>query len=123
MSTSKNDQVIEQRSHRRLDLQLPLEYHHISAGRCNVGRSTTGNISTGGVYFETTADNIHAGDHLALEISISGDEKLFPANSRFATTATVLRSAKVNLSSSDGHPSFTRYCIAAKFAKNFTLTT
>lgn len=42
----------ERRRHRRLEISLPLEYCPVGSGRDQVVRTTTRNISTGGVYFE-----------------------------------------------------------------------
>ena len=114
--------TVEKRVHRRLDVKLPVDYCHLDTDRGgDAGRSTTVNVSTGGVYFETTNKNIKAGDILALELGVTSDDNRFPPDSKIATTGKVLRTAVLENRPDRDKPSYTSYGIAAKFSKGFKL--
>jgi hypothetical protein len=112
----------DKRAHRRLQVHLPLEYRREGLGRCNVSRTTTKNVSTGGVYFETTADDFKPGEMLALEVGVPEDDPRFPTHGKIATTGKVVRTVKIDQPVKTGQPSFTRYGVAAVFQEPFRLT-
>jgi len=112
----------ERRIHRRLAIQMPLEYRRIGVGRHNATNTTTVNVSTGGVYFETVAEDIDIGDRLAFEFAVTPDDEWFPQNSKIATIAEVLRVSDIPPTPDDSGPAFTRYGIAARFLQDFRLT-
>ena len=111
----------ERRTHRRLELRLPLEYQKFASGRANAFRTMTINVSTGGVYFETTSEDFRTGDQLALELAVPPGDGRFPQHSRISTLGQVVRIDEIkNRPDTHGH-TFTRYGIAAQFQKGFRL--
>jgi len=113
--------IAEKRTHRRLRIHLPVEYHLAGSSRLKISRTVTVNISTGGVYFETTADDIKPEDRLALELNLNQDDDRIPPHSRISTVAKVLRVTTIPEKNKD-KPSFNRYGIAAKFEQPLKLT-
>ena len=117
------ERIRERRTHRRLDIQMLIEYKALGVGRRNVERSVTMNVSTGGVYFETTNDDIKVGDLLAMELGVTSDDNRFPKNSKISTIGKVVRSAVLETEADDqASPAYSRYGIAARFSKGFKLT-
>jgi len=114
-------QTQERRAHRRLEIRLPLQYHREGVGRCNVCRTTTLNVSTGGVYFETTADDIQPADTLAFELGIPEGDARFPMHGKIATTGKVVRTLRIDRPASHGEPAFIRYGVGAQFQQGFRL--
>ena len=112
---------VENRSHRRLDIRLPLEYHKEGVGRCNVFRTVTINVSTGGVYFETAADDIQVGDCLSLQLAVPADDGRFPPNGKISTVAKVVRTKAINDPATKKGLPFTRYGVAAQFEQGLKL--
>ena len=112
----------ERRMHRRLAIKMPLEYRRIGVGRHNAANTTTVNVSTGGVYFETVAEDIDVGDRLAFEFAVTPNQEWFPQNGKIATVAEVLRTSEISPKPDDTGPAFTRHGIAAKFLQGFKLT-
>lgn len=110
----------EKRVHRRLDMRLPLSYHEPHVNKGKAVQSTTLNISTGGVYFETTDDNVQPGDILAFELAIPYEDNRFPLNGTISTEGRVIR--RIPVPDENGHTApQTRYGIAAQFEKGFKL--
>jgi len=112
----------EKRQHRRLDLRLPLEYYKTDMGRPGVAHTMTVNVSTGGVYFETTCEDIKTGDILALEVGVPPGDARFPMHGKFATTGKVVRTEKIRCPATKNQPEFTSFGIASKFQEGFKLT-
>ncbi len=114
--------LAEKRKYRRLDIKIPLECQLLSMPRSySVGTSTC-NICTGGVYFETAAENIKVGDQLSLELAVSSDVTRFPQHSKLTATANVVRTELIENSRNNETPPFTRYGVAAAFSDDLTLT-
>ncbi len=112
----------EKRTHRRLELRLPLDFYRTEAGRCAALHSTTVNVSTGGVYFETTAEDLKPGDELALEFGVPSTESHFPPEGKIATTSKVVRISEIRKKRTAGGVDFTCFGIAAQFQKPLKLT-
>lgn len=112
----------EKRQYRRLDLRLPLEYYKTDMGRPGVARTMTVNVSTGGVYFETTCEDIKTGDSLALEVGVPPGDARFPMHGKFATTGKVVRTEKIHNPATQNQPAFTSLGVASKFQEGFKLT-
>ncbi len=77
-SSAKGSAFKEKRAHRRLYIRLPLEYRKRDTGRSNAFRTMTINVSTGGVYFETTDEGIQVGDILDFALGIPPGDSRFP---------------------------------------------
>ena len=111
----------EKRAHRRLEIRLPLEYHRLSVGRCNVFRTVTINVSTGGVYFETAVDDLRVGDKLAIELGIPPDDARFPPQGKISTEGEVVRTTVIEDKSTKNGASFSRYGIGSQFKRDFII--
>jgi hypothetical protein len=112
----------ERRSHRRLEIRLPLEYQRAGLGRANVSRTMTINVSTGGVYFETASEDIKVGDKLTLELAVPPGDGRFPQHSRIITVGQVVRTSVIDGRPNDQGHTFTRHGVAARFQQGFKLT-
>jgi hypothetical protein len=113
----------EQRQHRRLEIRLPLECHRLTQGEGHVLRSTTRNISTGGVYFETDiSDQLpppEAHALLSVEMTIPPGEGYFPYEGRVHGVAEVLRCEPLGVA--DLMTGAQRMGIAARFSEPLKL--
>lgn len=99
-------QQSERRAHRRLVIRLPVECRAKSDDREAVLRAMTGNISTGGVFFETELSNGTAPPApealLDLRLVVPPGEGHFPYEGRLQCTARVVRSQELSSSEQDG---------------------
>jgi len=111
----------EKRAHRRLDIHLPLSFHKDGSGRSNKYNTTTINVSTGGTYFETTADDIIIGDKLALELEIPGNDGRFPLQGKIVAEGEVVRCITIEDEPNKEGLSFPRIGVAARFQKGLNL--
>ena len=116
------ENVIEKREHRRLDIRLPLEFNHTDVGRGNTWRTITINVSTGGVYFETTIDDFGIGDQLALSIGVDPRDQRFPPEGKISTIAEVVRISPVEDLPGSDDALILRYGIGAKFRQPLKLS-
>lgn len=118
MSDSK---VKNNRAHRRLDLRLPLSFRRLDSPRSAALSTTTLNVSTGGIYFETTVDDIQPGDQLHIDLGVPDSDSRFPQHSRISTTAQVVRKVLIELKHNEDGPTFTRYGLGAAFRQDLKL--
>lgn len=113
----------ELRQHRRLEIRLPLECHRLDQGEGLALRSTTRNISAGGVYFE--ADTTDAfpppkpRSRFAVEMTIPPGEGHFPYEGHVRGVAEVLRCE--SLTSPENHRGTRRVGVAARFSEPLKL--
>lgn len=111
----------EKRSYRRLDMSLPLEYRKPKNDDYNLLRSVTKNVSTGGVYFETTDDSLKAGDVLTFELGIPEGDNRFPKNGTISTTGKIIRLTSIAINGDQSSTPPARFGVAASFQKGFKL--
>lgn len=116
-----NSQSKEKRSYRRLDMSLPLEYRKPKNENCNFLRSITKNVSTGGVYFETTDDSLKAGDILTFELGIPEGDNRFPKHGTISTTGKITRLTSIAINGDQSPSRLSRFGVAASFQKGFKL--
>jgi hypothetical protein len=123
-SSAKGSAYKEKRSHRRLYIRLPLEYRKRDAGRSSGFRTMTINVSTGGVYFETTDEGIRVGDILDFELGIPPGDSRFPLPGRIANKGKVVRTIAIQDQDVEiGVPSYSRFGVAAQFQEEFKIMT
>ena len=86
----------ERRQHRRLAIRLPLECYPEDSGPEQAVRTVTGNISTGGLYFEldllderVPAPQVHS--MVNVEMTVPPGDGHFPYEGRVRTAAEVVR--------------------------------
>ena len=112
----------EKRAHRRLDIRLPLEYRKEGAPRRSVFRTTTLNVSTGGLYFETAAQNIRVGETYAFELGIPATDERFPIQGKIVASARIVRTTPLDDEPNHDGLVLARFGVAAQFDSGFRLT-
>ena len=123
-SSEESSEYIEKRAHRRLEIRLPLEYRKRDAGRSNAFRTMTVNVSTGGVYFETTDEALGVGDTLEFELGIPPGDSRFPLPGKISTKGKVVRTIAIPGQELNGKiPSYARMGVAARFQEEFKIIT
>ena len=111
----------EKREHRRLGIRLPFEFKKSGSVGTTSFRTMTVNVSTGGVYFETTAD-FQKGDKLLVHLGVPQDDERFPQESKIATVGQVVRVTQINNKPNADGITFPRYGVAAEFQRGFELS-
>lgn len=114
----------DRRAHRRLDIRLPMTFHRVgrAISNINISRSTTINVSTGGVYFETNRSDIEVGDRLALSFEIDPHDQRFPPNGAITTVAEVVRLEPLENQSVLNDMPLMRYGLAVNFRQPLKLS-
>ena len=124
VSSEKGSGFKEKRAHRRLYIRLPLGYRKRDAGRSKGFRTMTINVSTEGVYFETTDECLQVGDILDFELGIPPGDSRFPLPGRIANKGKVVRTAAIQDQELEtGVPSYSRFGVAAQFQEEFKIKT
>lgn len=120
MASSHEKEQDERREHRRLEVRLPLAYRRTDAARVSDLRTRTINVSTGGLYFETTDEMLRPGVELDLELDVPEGDERFPPHSRIKTTGRVVR-CEVLTDTEAGTVEFRRLGVGAQFEKGLKL--
>ncbi len=81
----------ERRAYRRLDMQWPVEAYASHAGEPTAIRTTTQNVSSGGVYFEAPAGLLHPGAEVQVTLSVPPGVGYSPVAGRVVGVAEVVR--------------------------------
>ena len=110
----------ERRQHRRLNIRLPLECCPVGGDLGSVRRTVTSNISTGGLYFETDATDLRAGQDLQMELTVPPGDGYFPYYGRVTGVGKVVRVSP--LSVDGGGQTGARAGVAAQFSENLKLS-
>jgi hypothetical protein len=110
----------ERRRDKRLGERFELLCHAVgsTAGKPCDGRTV--NVSSGGLYFETTG-TFEPGNLLRVELSIPPTPGLLEFGGRIAGFARVLRAHSIGKSSADEEPSCERYGVAIEFCRPLRL--
>lgn len=85
------DQQEERRSHRRLEISLPLECARADAQSPHHYRTVTKNVSSTGLYFEADSDEFVQGMLLDLELTVPPGDGHFPYPMRVRSVGEVVR--------------------------------
>ncbi len=120
--TDLMEQIKERRKDRRLEVRLPLEYRRESAIRSGINRTVTRNVSTGGLYFETAAEDLRVGDNLQMELGVPEGEERFPRHSKITTGGQVVRVDNLEGERSGEGLEYPRYGVGVQFRQGFKLT-
>lgn len=102
---------IERRKHRRLPIRLPLELVGGTGNGRRIYRTTTRNVSSGGLCFDADAENFPVGTALEFQLQVPPGEGYFPSAGRVRGNGQVVRIDC--LPELGAHP---RYAIATTFA-------
>ena len=111
-TTDEQSQARERRQHRRLALRLPVECRREDGSAVCVVRTTTQNVSTGGLYIEVDSPEFRSGDRMKIELTVPASEGVAPYAGRAACEAEVLRVRSIAGREAD---SVGRHGIAARF--------
>jgi hypothetical protein len=104
----------ERRQHRRLDIRLPLECRRVDDAQGNALRTVTLNVSTGGVRFETDAEELEPGTLLHLELTVPPGDGHWPWQGRVSAVGEVVRIAPTRANGLQD-PVSRRVTVAARF--------
>ena len=91
MATTTVTTKQERRTHRRLEIRLPLQYCPVDDTGVNVCRTVTRNISTGGLYFETDDVDLRPGMLIDMELTIPPGEGYSPYQGHITGVGEVVR--------------------------------
>ena len=81
----------EKRRHRRLGANYTISCRKVGSAENRAYDGITANVSTGGLYFQTTADVFEKGNLLKVELSIPPTSGLLEFGGKIAGFAKVLR--------------------------------
>lgn len=112
---------MERRAHRRLPLRLPLDFRAADDAHAVMTRTSTNNVSTGGLYFQTTAEDISPDQQLQLELEIPADRGRFPAAAAISATGRVVRVDCLDSEPHENGCQFARYGVAVEFLEDLRL--
>ncbi len=113
----------ERRRYRRLPIQLPLICRAPDNPERIIIRSKTINVSTGGLYFETLADDVRPGQRIQLELTVPPGEGHFPYQGRVIADANIVRVTDLApQSKAEGLAHLPRKGIAATFSTGLKLS-
>ncbi|MBN2210365.1 MAG: PilZ domain-containing protein [Sedimentisphaerales bacterium] len=114
-------ELSERRGYRRLAIHLPLEFQRAGSLRSNYPATVTSNVSTGGVCFETSADDLQPGDELQVHLGVPPGDERFPQHGKITALAEILRCRPVESQSRPGGVFLPRYTVAARFRQSLKL--
>lgn len=81
----------EKRKHKRLGAKFDISCRRIGSQTSEIHEGRTTNISSGGVYFQTTANTFKRGDLLKVELLIPPTSNLLECGGKMEGFAKVLR--------------------------------
>ena len=105
---------IDKRRHRRLRLQYDISCRKVSSTGGKSYRGRTVNVSSGGLYFETTVEVFRRGDVLKVILEIPPTAGLLEFGGKLAGYANVLRAERIR----DTDPPCDNYGVAAQFCRS-----
>lgn len=103
----------ERRQYRRMNIRLPVELQASRDSRPHIVRTLTQNISTGGLYIESDAEDFVAGELLDVLLTLPAAEGVSSYPTRARTRAEVLRV--------DRHDDQSRFGFAARFVERLRM--
>ncbi len=99
----------DRRTHRRLEIRLPVECRALRGDSTHIVRTLTNNVSTGGLYLELDAADFSEGERIDIEIALPPAEGVSPYPGKARCQAEVVRVREL------GANTTARYGIAARF--------
>lgn len=103
----------ERRQYRRMSIRLPVELQAPRESRPHIVRTLTQNVSTGGFYIESDAEDFVAGEVLDVALTLPAAEGVSSYPTRARTRAVVLRVDSLDERS--------RFGIAARFVERLRM--
>ncbi len=111
----------ERRKYRRLDIRLPLECRRVEDAQEHSLRTVSLNVSSGGLYFETDAEDIEPGMLVDLELTVPPGDGHWPWHGRISATAEVVRTFGTETDDTEGRK-VKRIGVAARFRERLKLS-
>ena len=105
----------EKRRDRRLGADFDVSFYKVGSTANEPYNGQTVNVSSGGLYFETTARTIEQGDRLRVELSIPPTPGLLEFGGKIAAFAKVLRAHNIGGDSAGGNSTCNKYGVALQF--------
>ena len=103
----------ERRQYRRMNIRVPVELQAPRESRPHIVRTLTQNVSTGGFYIESDAEDFAAGEVLDVALTLPAAEGVSSYPTRARTRAVVLRVDSLDDRSRSG--------IAARFVERLRM--
>lgn len=119
MATSTVTTRQERRTHRRLEIRLPLQYCPVDDTGANICRTVTRNIGTGGLYFETDDVDLRPGMLIDLDLTIPPGEGYSPYQGHITGVGEVVR---VDSPDPNANPGVRRIGVATRFREGLRLS-
>ena len=111
----------EKRMHRRLDAHYDVSCRIVGSTNAKSYSGRTANVSSGGLYFETSAEELERGDLLKLELELPPTPGLLEFGGKIAGFAKVLRTENIRGASVGADPACTKYGVALQFCRPLRL--
>ena len=115
----------ERRQHQRLEIRLPMECACLQgepSGASAAYRTVTGNISSGGVYFEAEATGICEGMMLKLEMTVPPGDGHYPYAGQITGSGEVVRIEPLPDRTDVGGQAHKWVGVASRFKENLKLS-
>ena len=107
----------ERRKYRRLGIRFNISCREVGSESEQSHSGCTVNVSTGGLYYETSADAFRPGNLLKVELSIPPTSGVLDFGGKLAGFAEVLRAERICGSTAHADSSSVRYGVAAQFCR------
>ncbi len=105
----------EKRKDRRLGANLNISFHKVGSRANEPCHGCTVNVSSGGLYFETTTGTIKQGDLLRVELSVPPTPGLLEFGGKIAAFAKVLRADNISGDITGSGSACNKYGVALQF--------
>lgn len=105
----------ERRRDRRLGADFDVSFYKVGSTANEPYNGQTVNVSSGGLYFETTARTIEQGDRLRVELSIPPTPGLLEFGGKIAAFAKVLRAYNIGGHVTGSDSTCGKYGVALQF--------
>ncbi len=105
----------ERRMDRRLGADFDVSFYKVGSTANEPYDGHTVNVSSGGLYFETTARTVEQGDLLRVELSIPPTPGLLEFGGKIAAFAKVLRAYNIGGHATGSDSTCNKYGVALQF--------
>jgi hypothetical protein len=111
----------EKRVHRRLDAHHDISCRIVGSTNAKSYCGRTANVSSGGLYFETAAEELKRGDLLKLELALPPTPGLLEFGGKIAGFAKILRTENIRDPTVGADPTCSKYGVALEFCRPLRL--
>jgi hypothetical protein len=111
----------ERRAQRRLDARYNISYQEVGSTANRRNRGRTANVSSGGLYIESGADQLQPGELLKVELAVPPTSGLLEFGGEMAGFARVLRVDRIGDNAGSRNSPSARYGAALQFCRPLRL--